>query len=329
MRVLVAGSQDWPDPYAIFDELDEVFSKSGGDLFVLVHGHCPNGADAYAEMWAVWMRSQGYSVVSERHPANWKKFGRPAGYRRNAEMVALGADLCLVFINNESNGSTHTRKLAIKAGIETKTFRRTTVKDLANRKKVYDEVTFLGARIMWRNFAGAAKLYNEEGQRNFSIKLEEDLYNELLEKGWEPKRKEPRNSDEEPMFHLPVKVLFREDEKFAHLNPRIFLITESTRSRSQLSADLAVLADTMVFDNVDVTVRPYNWGPYRDGGDWGVKAYLRTFFGTLREDPLEQKYADYVDLGDVLPPEIENLIDAEAAYDTGWMQDGQLKEIER
>ncbi|MGI8816466.1 MAG: hypothetical protein ACR2G2_14640, partial [Pseudonocardia sp.] len=40
----------------------------------------------------------------ERHPAQWQRHGRGAGYRRNSDLVALGADECVAFIQDSSPG---------------------------------------------------------------------------------------------------------------------------------------------------------------------------------------------------------------------------------
>jgi len=89
----------------------------------LVHGECPRGADKQADSWVWDMLKLDFHIDVEPHPADWAKWGRGAGYRRSAEMVKRGADVCLAFIKNHSPGSTYTAELAQKAGIHTLIFR--------------------------------------------------------------------------------------------------------------------------------------------------------------------------------------------------------------
>jgi hypothetical protein len=113
MRVLVTGSRTWPYPLIITGALIEAWTvRLRGDEFIVVHGHCKKGADAMADRICA---EQGFHV--ERHPANWQRDGKQAGFIRNIEMVQAGADVCLAFIHNASKGATHCADAAQAAGI--------------------------------------------------------------------------------------------------------------------------------------------------------------------------------------------------------------------
>lgn len=113
-RLLITGSRDWKDENAILEQFQLVYTKYGKEV-TLVSGACSTGADRLCEMLA---KTAGWII--ETHPAEWDKYGKSAGYKRNQEMVDLGADACLAFIKNASKGATHTAEASIKAGIPTK-----------------------------------------------------------------------------------------------------------------------------------------------------------------------------------------------------------------
>ncbi len=137
MRILVTGSRIWEDQHTVWAALDETTGwptwPVGRHGVTVIHGHCPTGADAQADLWTYVRRTD-----VERHRAHWGGQCQPecppghrlqrghgsycptAGFRRNADMVALGADICLAFIRAHSRGATHTADLAEKAGIPTK-----------------------------------------------------------------------------------------------------------------------------------------------------------------------------------------------------------------
>lgn len=112
-RILVTGSRDWEDQQAVYRALADTIRPLPADQEItVVHGACPTGADHMAHEWA-----RGFGATIDAHPANWVTYGKAAGPRRNARMVALGADVCLAFIRNGSRGASHTAALAEQAGI--------------------------------------------------------------------------------------------------------------------------------------------------------------------------------------------------------------------
>lgn len=125
-RILVTGSRTWDDHDTVRAALTvAVYQQLPA---VVVHGACPSGADAIASWWVRQM-GRNLDLAEEPHRADWDRYGRQAGYRRNAHMVSLGANTCLAFIApcarpgcrkpkpHGSHGATHAADLAEKAGI--------------------------------------------------------------------------------------------------------------------------------------------------------------------------------------------------------------------
>lgn len=121
-RVLVTGSREFDDYETMCIELGHVLVQqmalhgTSHPPIVVVHGGA-RGADALAERAA-----QAFGMKTEPHPADWRPNGtvdRGAGFKRNAVMVSLGADLALAFYKQGAGnkGTDHCARLAEKAGI--------------------------------------------------------------------------------------------------------------------------------------------------------------------------------------------------------------------
>lgn len=115
-RVLVTGSRDWEDYRAVLVAIYDAKIQFG--KFILVSGNCPTGADRMAEKVC-----RSIDIEVELHPAEWDKYGKRAGFVRNAEMVNSGIDFCIAFIRNNSPGATMTVELAKKKDIPVKIWR--------------------------------------------------------------------------------------------------------------------------------------------------------------------------------------------------------------
>jgi hypothetical protein len=115
VRILITGSRRWTDRVRLEAVLWYETTRLHPERpLTIVHGDCPYGADRMVREWC----ETHPDITEERHPADWNQFGKSAGFKRNAEMVSLGADLCIAFIvPGMSRGTEHSAGAARRAGI--------------------------------------------------------------------------------------------------------------------------------------------------------------------------------------------------------------------
>lgn len=131
-----------------------------------------------------------------------------------------------------------------------------------------------GARIVYRNFSGIGSKFNREGDRNFSVVIpDQEMANTLIEEGWNVKIRAPREENEEPFIHLPVKI------KFNDRGPNVYL--QSGNSRVKLDEESISCLDNVDIINVDLDIRPYDW---EVNGKTGRTAYLHSMCVTQEVD---------------------------------------------
>jgi hypothetical protein len=140
---------------------------------------------------------------------------------------------------------------------------------------------FEEAQILFPNFAGVAKMYNAEGDRNFNLVLTQDQADDLASKGWNVKVKEGRDDGDPNRYLLEVAVMF------GSWPPTIVLI--SSRGRTVLDEETCDIIDRSEIEFCDVVIRPYQWSV---NGNSGIKAYLKAIYVNLHEDRFKLKYDD-------------------------------------
>lgn len=94
-RLVVTGGRDYGDRDAVFRQLSACRASAArtGMTLVVIHGDCPTGADHWASLWC-----QRTGVTERRYRADWNRYGRSAGPRRNEEMLAREQpDMVLAF----------------------------------------------------------------------------------------------------------------------------------------------------------------------------------------------------------------------------------------
>ena len=122
------------------------------------------------------------------------------------------------------------------------------------------------ARIVYRNFSGTGSKFNREGDRNFAVVIpDQDVVDELVNRGWNVKIKPPRDEDDMPFMFLPVKI------KFNERGPKVYL--QSGDKTVELDEESIDCLDDVDILSVDLDIRPYDW---EVNGKQGRTAYLQS-----------------------------------------------------
>ena len=138
------------------------------------------------------------------------------------------------------------------------------------------------ARIIYRNFSGVGSKFNREGDRNFAIYIDdEDIANELRDRGWNVKIKPPREDGDDPFMFLPVKI------KFNDRGPSVYLVTGN--KKTPLNESTVSCLDDIDILSVDLDIRPYDW---EVNDKTGRTAYLQSIWVTQEVDRFASRMMD-------------------------------------
>lgn len=108
MRLAVIGSRDFTDYHLMRFVLCVYHEEANGNLQIVSGG--ARGADRLSEKFA-----EEFDLDVKIFLAEWHKYGKSAGYRRNAEIVDHATEL-VAFWDGKSKGTEHSINLARKAG---------------------------------------------------------------------------------------------------------------------------------------------------------------------------------------------------------------------
>jgi hypothetical protein len=89
MRIIVCGGRDYDNKTVLCDVLDAVHNKYS--ISCIIEG-AARGADRLAGAWALMN-----GISREEYPANWKYYGKRAGYLRNITMSHKNPDMIIAF----------------------------------------------------------------------------------------------------------------------------------------------------------------------------------------------------------------------------------------
>ena len=107
-KVIIAGSRGFSNYKLLREKCNEYLREKREKYNIIIISGGARGADLLGEKYA---QDEGFSL--EVFPANWNKFGKSAGFRRNEQMAEV-ADALIAFWDGNSKGTAHNFELAEK-----------------------------------------------------------------------------------------------------------------------------------------------------------------------------------------------------------------------
>jgi len=120
LKIIIAGSRNFSsqDFETLYERMDHLTQNH--EHIEVVSGTA-RGADSCGEDWAADRRNQKDIWIS-RWPADWRQYGKSAGYKRNEQMAAY-ADALVAFWDGKSKGTKHMIKIANEQGLDVRVIR--------------------------------------------------------------------------------------------------------------------------------------------------------------------------------------------------------------
>ena len=114
MKVIIAGSRDLDiNTWEHMEKLvDFAINNCGFNITQIITG-CARGIDRIGANTGAYLYGDD-NVIG--FPANWEKYGKSAGFIRNAEMAKRG-DMLVAFWDGKSKGTKHMIDLAKRHGL--------------------------------------------------------------------------------------------------------------------------------------------------------------------------------------------------------------------
>lgn len=147
------------------------------------------------------------------------------------------------------------------------------------------KVILQDVELIYTNFSGHAKQFNEEGRRNFNIILNEEQAETLARDGWNVRCRPPRDENEKEICTLKINLSFK--GKFP---PQVIMVTST--NKIPMTEDTVFMLDTARIVKADVIFNSYS---YSEHDPSKISAYVETLYVIIEENELDRKYSIYED----------------------------------
>ena len=113
-RIIIAGTRTFDNYEFLRTSCDNILKSVRRIYTIVIISGTARGADRLGEQYA---RERGYEI--RQYPADWKKYGKSAGYIRNS-LMADNADALIVFWDGQSRGTKNMIETVKKKGLAVK-----------------------------------------------------------------------------------------------------------------------------------------------------------------------------------------------------------------
>jgi predicted Rossmann-fold nucleotide-binding protein len=113
-KVIIAGSRGFSNYKLLKETCDDFLRNIKKEYNIVIISGGARGADKAGEKYA-----SDEDLDLEIYPADWKKYGKSAGFMRNEQMADI-ADAVIAFWNGESHGTKHMIDIAEEKGLNVK-----------------------------------------------------------------------------------------------------------------------------------------------------------------------------------------------------------------
>lgn len=109
-RIIIAGCRDYNNYTEAKEYINSCLSEISKEYKIIIFSGGCTGSDMLGERYA-----KENNLEIERYPADWKRYGRSAGPKRN-KLMAEKADLVICFWDGNSKGTKSMIDYAVKNG---------------------------------------------------------------------------------------------------------------------------------------------------------------------------------------------------------------------
>ena len=113
-RVIIAGTRTFDKYEFLRTSCDSILKSVRRIYTIVIISGTARGVDRLGEQYA---RERGYEI--RQYPADWKKYGKSAGYIRNS-LMADNADALIAFWDGQSRGTKNMIETSKKKGLTVK-----------------------------------------------------------------------------------------------------------------------------------------------------------------------------------------------------------------